>query len=226
MFYRTIIFDCDGVVLNSNTLKTEAFRKVSYPFGEPASSVLVNYHMQNGGISRYDKFKFFLDEIVPVHAPDIVLRDRAEVLNTLLAKFASYVTEGLYQCEVASGLDDLRCSTTGTIWLIVSGGDQAELRDVFQQRELAHYFDGGIYGSPQDKHSIVADLIKNGQVQKPVLFLGDSRLDYDVAKAFGLDFIFISDWSEFSSWKDFSEENKVNVVPSIKDILNSEFFNQ
>jgi phosphoglycolate phosphatase-like HAD superfamily hydrolase len=89
----------------------------------------------------------------------------------------------------------------------VSDGDQAELRQVFERRGFAHYFDGGIYGSPIDKHSIVVDLLKTGQIQGSALLLGDSRLDHEVAKAFELDFVFVSGWTEFSDSRSFCKSN-------------------
>ena len=57
--YNTIIFDCDGVILNSNFKKIEAYRNAALEYG--ASSVqaeeLVNHHIELTGISRYIKFK-------------------------------------------------------------------------------------------------------------------------------------------------------------------------
>ncbi len=41
--YKSLIFDCDGVVLNSNKAKTEAFYKAALPYGEQAASALVEY---------------------------------------------------------------------------------------------------------------------------------------------------------------------------------------
>ena len=51
--YKTIIFDCDGVILNSNKIKTEAFYNVTATYGIEAANELVSYHKLNGGISRY-----------------------------------------------------------------------------------------------------------------------------------------------------------------------------
>ena len=38
--YKTI-FDCDGVVLNSNAIKTNAFYKLSKPFGDASAKILL-----------------------------------------------------------------------------------------------------------------------------------------------------------------------------------------
>lgn len=216
--YKSIIFDCDGVILNSNHIKTEAFRKIASLYGKEAANSLVEYHLANGGVSRYAKFEYFVDSILPIHKPDAITENRSGFLRGLLVEFASEVKTRLFQCEVASGLTELRQAMPG-LWMIVSGGDQAELRELFEQRGLAHYFDGGIYGSPKDKFSIVADLLKIGQIQHPTLFLGDSRLDHEVAQSFGLDFLFVSEWTEFDDWPFYCKSNWVQVVSSIDDIL-------
>ena len=57
--YSHLFFDCDGVILNSNKVKTNAFYKIAVKHGEDSAKKLVNYHINNGGISRYKKIKFF-----------------------------------------------------------------------------------------------------------------------------------------------------------------------
>ena len=138
--YKTLVFDCDGVILNSNKVKTEAFYQSALPYGEAAAQALVDYHVSHGGISRYKKFAFFLEEVVPIHAQGI----HGPNLNHLLESYANFVKEGLLTCEVANGLHELRNSSPDTNWLIVSGGDQSELREIFSARSLDCLFDGGI----------------------------------------------------------------------------------
>jgi len=56
--YKTLVFDCDGVVLNSNKIKTQAFYEATKQFGHESAQALVDYHVANGGISRYAKFEW------------------------------------------------------------------------------------------------------------------------------------------------------------------------
>ena len=56
--YETIIFDCDGVILNSNNIKIQAFYETALIYGHDLANELVKYHIENGGISRYQKFEF------------------------------------------------------------------------------------------------------------------------------------------------------------------------
>ena len=188
--YVTWIFDCDGVLLNSNRVKTEAFYRAAEPYGVDKAKALVDYHVKNGGISRYVKFQTFLAEIVGRDAPS------EEELKPLLERYASYVQQGLLNCEVAEGLQQLRKLTPEASWLVVSGGDQAELRSIFDERGLADYFDGGIYGSPDTKDEILARTLAHHIVRRPAVFVGDSQYDIEAAHRAGLEFIFLSAWSE------------------------------
>ena len=64
--YQTIIFDCDGVVLNSNFQKIEAYRNTALKYGatQDQAQALVDHHVSLTGISRYVKFDYFLKEII------------------------------------------------------------------------------------------------------------------------------------------------------------------
>ena len=58
--YATLVFDCDGGVLDSNRIKTEAFRSAALPWGEAAAQALVDHHIGHGGVSRVAKFGHFM----------------------------------------------------------------------------------------------------------------------------------------------------------------------
>jgi beta-phosphoglucomutase-like phosphatase (HAD superfamily) len=46
--YKTWIFDCDGVLLDSNRIKTQAIFEAAKPHGEEAAMKLVEYHKEKG----------------------------------------------------------------------------------------------------------------------------------------------------------------------------------
>lgn len=215
--YKTLVFDCDGVILNSNQVKTDAFYNAALPYGKVWAEQLVDYHVNHGGISRYTKFEYFLKHIVP---QDIIAKDTFESqLKTLLNTYAQLVHQGLLECEVAPGLKELRKLTPNTNWLIVSGGDQAELNEVFLKRKLSNLFDGGIYGSPDTKDEILSREIMKGNITLPALFLGDSKYDYEAALKANLDFIFLSGWSEVTDWKEWCHTNNVSYNSNVKSIV-------
>lgn len=209
--YQTLVFDCDGVVLNSNKVKTEAFFKAALPYGEAAAQQLVNYHVARGGISRYKKFEWFIENVVAAQ--------EGPNLEQLLAAYATEVKHGLLTCDIAEGLAELRAKTPQANWLIVSGGDQQELREVFAARDLAKYFDGGIFGSPDSKDTILARELALANIKQPALFLGDSRYDHVAASTAKLDFIFLHNWSEFEQWPQYCESQVITTIKSVSQLL-------
>ncbi len=210
--YKTLVFDCDGVILDSNKVKSDAFYKAALPYGEDAANTLLKYHRNTGGVSRYKKFRYFLDHIV-----DKELTEHG--YETLLEAYAKAVVQGMIECEVAQEIHPLRKVTNDMKWLIVSGGDQKELRNIFRQRGLDWLFDGDIFGSPDTKETILEREILNSNIELPALFLGDSKYDYQASTLSGLDFIFISDWTEVKEWKSWIKNNKIGCVSSISLLL-------
>ncbi|WP_236169982.1 HAD family hydrolase [Pseudomonas parasichuanensis] len=211
--YKTIVFDCDGVILDSNKIKTDAFYQAALPYGHEAAKRLVEYHQRNGGISRFKKFEYLLSHLVAADA-------EGPGLDELLRCYATEVASGLMNCAVADGLLELRAQYPATRWMVASGGAQCELREVFEARGLAPLFDGGIFGSPDTKEVIVARELVAGNLQLPALFLGDSRYDHVAASQFELDFVFVSKWSEFDGWEVYCRDNglpNIEAVSSLAD---------
>ena len=54
---NSIIFDFDGVILESVSVKTAAFRQL-FSFAPEHVDEIVQYHLDNGGMSRFDKFRY------------------------------------------------------------------------------------------------------------------------------------------------------------------------
>jgi|TARA_B110000003_G_scaffold276089_1_gene320837 HAD superfamily hydrolase (TIGR01549 family) len=211
--YNTIIFDCDGVILNSNFKKIEAYRNAALEYG--ASSVqaeeLVNHHIELTGISRYIKFKYFLKEIMSEKITDEAMKKLVNYLN-------EQVLELLKDCEVTSGLRELKNKTKDTSWMVASGGDQKELRYLFKKNKIDFFFSEGIYGSPSSKHEIIEKKIKNKNFY-PALFLGDSLYDIQTAKKYNLDFIFVYGWTDLKEWKKVCEDYNLDYIEKVKDLI-------
>lgn len=202
--YQTLVFDCDGVILNSNKIKTQAFYEVAKVYGHGPAERLKDYHVQNGGISRYEKFEYFLTSILQ-RTPN------EKELEELSLNFSKAVNKALLVCEVSKGIKTLREKTQNTKWMVVSGGDQAELRELFRQRDLDRYFDGGIFGSPDDKVTILKNEIDKCNIIGKSLFLGDSAYDYYAATAVQMDFIFLSRWTEMIKWDMFLDKSCLDI---------------
>ena len=127
--------------------------------------------------------------------------------------------EGLINCNLEPSLEELSRANSDAKWLIVSGGDQAELRKVFLERGISQFFEGGIFGSPDTKDEVLAREVANGNIGLPALFIGDSKYDYTAATAAGLDFVFVSQWTEVADWKSWSSDNNIKSVKALKELL-------
>lgn len=209
--YKTLVFDCDGVILDSNQVKTEAFNRVGLQFGSEAANELVSYHLQHGGVSRYQKFEYFWVDVLK-RTYDV------EKIGDLVSQYALQVCERLLDCPISPNLLDLRKVTPNTDWMVVSGGNQAELEYIFSERKIAPLFNKGIFGSPSTKDEIINREVASGQLKFPSLFIGDSRYDHEVAKRAGMDFIFIHGWTEFSGWQEYCRVHQLVSLGSLSDL--------
>lgn len=204
--YNTIVLDCDGVVLNSNQTKVDAYYNTSKRTGgtDAQAQAFVDYHIKLGSIPRNDKIRYYISDILKQPFTDAVFQ-------TLMDTFTEILDETLMQCEVAPELDHLKQKTAHAKWMLMSGGDQEELRKIFPRRGLDHLFELGIFGGPTKKNEHLAKMIADGTIQFPALFIGDSRFDHQASTGAGLDFVFVSDWTDMPDWQSYCKQHQVTV---------------
>lgn len=219
--YKTIVFDCDGVVLNSNKVKVQAYFNVAKRMGgsDAQAQAFVEHHVSKGSFPRNGKIEYYLNNIVKQPVTKALVQQ-------YIATFEEILDKTLMECEIASGLLALKMATPSARWMLLSGGDQAELRRVFPRRNveghnLASLFEVGIFGGPDIKQEVLAREKANANLQMPALFLGDSKYDYQAATKAGLDFVFLSDWTEVPDWQVYCHENKITALPNVAALLHS-----
>jgi phosphoglycolate phosphatase-like HAD superfamily hydrolase len=217
--YKTLVFDCDGVVLNSNQTKIDAYYEVGKRFGgtDAQAQAFVDHHVAKGSFPRNGKIEYYFEHIIKQPLTDALMQQYLQAFEEVLGNT-------LMQCEVAVGLDTLKAATPQSAWMLLSGGDQAELRRIFPRRtvgnvSLAQLFELGIFGGPDKKDDVLAREKANGNIQFPALFLGDSKYDFEAASRAGLDFVFLSDWTEVKDWQSYCESSQINHVPNITALL-------
>lgn len=176
------------------------------------AQALVEHHVAKGSFPRNGKIEYYFNHILKQPLTP-------ELMQQYMEAFDDILDTTLMECEVASGLDELKNATAQARWMLLSGGDQAELRRIFPRRNLAHYFEAGIFGGPDQKEHVLAREIGNGNIQLPSLFLGDSKYDHQAAVGAGLDFIFLSDWTELRDWPDYCALHSIQVKPNLASLL-------
>jgi phosphoglycolate phosphatase-like HAD superfamily hydrolase len=141
-----------------------------------------------------------------------------QAMQALLDSFTAEVKRLLTDCEIAPDLMRVREANPQAKWMIISGGDQAELRDIFQQRGIDKLFNAGIFGSPDNKDVILARELDAGNIVEPALFIGDSRYDHQASTNAGLDFVFLSAWTDVEGWQDYCANHQITVFNHLGDL--------
>jgi phosphoglycolate phosphatase-like HAD superfamily hydrolase len=210
--YKSLVFDCDGVVLDSNNVRVQAFYNCALPYGVEYAEALAAYHIMHGGVSRYVKFEVFLRDMLGLPVTQ-------EAMDALLVQFTTEAIQGLLKCAIAPGLQELREATQQANWIMVSGADERELRDVFARRGIADWFDGGIFGSPLNKDQILERELASGNCKRPSVFFGDSRYDVEASTRAGLDSVFLSQWTDMKDWENYCIKHSILVFDGFEGLL-------
>ena len=56
---KVILFDFDGVILDSMPIRDYGFRKIFEKYPDELVENFIKYHRKNGGLSRFHKIEYF-----------------------------------------------------------------------------------------------------------------------------------------------------------------------
>ena len=177
-----MVFDFDGVILESADIKTRAFRELFAAHPDRVDAI-VAYHEANAGISRFVKFRH-------IHAHLLGRPLGLEEERALGERFADLVVEEVIRCPFVPGaLEMLKAYVKKCPLFLASGTPEGELHRLVEARNLNAFF-RRIYGAPKEKPAILEDILAMTNTPRDsLLFVGDGRSDYEAAKAAGVGFI-------------------------------------
>ena len=184
MKFQALFFDFDGVILDSVDVKTEAFAQMFRSYGEEIEKAVVEYHLANGGMSRFEKFRYYYDKLLHIPITDDKLEQLGEEFSDLVVRkvIDSPFVPGAESCLRSAQNDGISC-------YIASGTPDEEIRTIVSAKGLRHFFQE-VHGSPRRKDVIVADILERKQYKAGhCLFIGDALADYDAARTNGLYFL-------------------------------------
>ncbi|MEK7234705.1 MAG: HAD family hydrolase [Elusimicrobiota bacterium] len=180
---KAIIFDFDGVILQSVDIKTRAFEALFAFEGPEAVARIVDHHRANGGVSRYEKFR---------HAYREILRRplSAEQEKTLGERFNILVEDAVSACPWVPGAREfLEARHKQFPLFIASGTPQEELSRIVERRGLNGFF-RAVYGTPAQKDAILRKIAADLPcAPEDLLMVGDAGGDYEAAHAVGAAFV-------------------------------------
>lgn len=179
MALSLLVFDCDGVILESVDAKTQAFAQVAEPFGAEARDRLLLFHTLHGGVSRREKFAWLYREVLG-------RKITPEEMEALCARFVACALDNVLNAPLVPGVLDVLERWHGRVPLYVcSGTPQAELETILEKRGLARYFTG-ICGTPPAKAELLKAIVRKERIDPTeAVMVGDASTDSDAAEAAG-----------------------------------------
>ena len=218
---ESIVFDFDGVLVESLDIKTKAFGQLFESEGSEVARQIVQYHVQNMGKSRLDKFKHIYAHILKRPLGESEFED-------LCRRFSSLVLEKVVEAPSVSGaLEFLRAYSDSFQCFVASATPHSEIEEIVKKRGMSGFF-CGVFGAPTTKKEIVRLLIDGKKISTPTsVFVGDALADYSAATENGLYFIArlnhtnerIFDQIECPKIKDLKNlHNEINHLPTAKTI--------
>jgi phosphoglycolate phosphatase-like HAD superfamily hydrolase len=189
-----VVFDCDGVLLDSMLVKTEAFGELFRAWGDEAAEMMVRYHVDNGGMGRYEKFKYFFRHYLNRDASDRDIKD-------LDGRYRELALEKVLASPFVPGALEFISTYGEKLPLAVaSGTPQQELEDVLKARDIAQHFQR-ICGTPPPKDVSLAHFVRDSSLDKGrVLMIGDSTTDREAAEIVGTPFLGIGEATGAEDW--------------------------
>ena len=179
---KAIVLDFDGVILESNHVKAETFRRLFSQYPQHAEAI-VKLHRDHGGMARQEKLRIICEDIIgrPV--------DR-EGIRRLSKEFGRLADDAMMMCPFTPGAPKFLQTYSDVCPLfIATGTPEDEMQPLIERRGLAQLF-AGVYGSPRDKAAILRDVLaENGWRPSEMVFVGDSIDDYKGAQATSVPFI-------------------------------------
>lgn len=212
---RGIIFDFDGVLVESVDIKTKAFAKLFEAEGAGIVEKVVAYHLENAGVSRFDKFRFFYREFLKKPLTE-------DMFQKLCSNFSELVMDEVVKAPYVTGAREfLENHAAEYQCFIASATPQEEMEEIIRRRQMQSFFKK-VYGSPKKKGDIVREILAFfNSVLSPqsFIYIGDALSDYEAATENGIAFV-----ARVTNDNGTLFENvaciKVNDLANLKKILN------
>lgn len=177
-----IILDFDGVIVESNHIKDRAFVKIFREYPDYYKEIMF-YHYGNNAIDRYEKFKYFVENILN-------LTNREDLINKFVKRFNNFTQQAIIDCPYVTGALEFLDSVYKKYPLyLVSATPNTQLIEIIKARKLDKYFKQ-VYGAPQKKSVTINKIISIENIlPDETLFIGDSLEDLKTANFLNIQFI-------------------------------------
>lgn len=180
---EAIVFDFDGVIVESVDVKTRAFASLYAEYGDRIVEQVKAYHILHGGVSRFEKFRYYHQVLL---GKPLSPEEEQQLGDRFSQCVEDAVVNSVY---VAGAYEFLEKYHQSLPMFVASGTPDAELKRIISRRNMQQYFKS-VHGSPTSKGEIILDIIKKyGFAPESVWMIGDAIADYEGAIAAGVKFV-------------------------------------
>ena len=183
---KNIFIDFDGVIVDSNAFKEISIEKSIFEVLSKniKTTQAIKYFNENAGISREEKLSVFFDK-----------REVSKVMELYSKKCNDFFLRASPTVGVKEFLEFLKKHNNNIKIYILSGGKKEEIRLFLHQNSLDSYFDE-ILDSDRSK----TEHLKERNVSKNDIFIGDTKIDLKASTEIGLRFILIGGYKSLKSY--------------------------
>ena len=178
-----IVFDFDGVLVESGDIKTRAFAHLFAHEDPQVTERIIAYHLANGGVSRFEKFRVIYRDILHRILDDATF-------HRLCVEFAAQVVDYVVAAPWVPGAREFLERQAGRYRMfIISGTPEIELQQIVHRRVMERWFTD-VRGSPDTKETLFASVMARHHLKpNDLVFVGDAPSDWAASQNVGVPFI-------------------------------------
>lgn len=179
---QAIVLDFDGVVVESNQIKHQAFSELFSRYPTWYDEIMT-YHKAHNSVDRHQKFLYIQETIMKKPFSQ-------NLANEWALQYAALTRSSIIKCPFVQGAwEFLEEFQRRMPIFLASATPLDELEIIVKERGIYSFFTG-IYGAPVKKTEIFYKISQKEQITPDqMVFIGDSREDYLSAHQFGCLFI-------------------------------------
>ena len=178
-----VVLDFDGVLVESNAMKTRAFEDLAALYPEHRQAMMA-YHLAHFSRPRHEKFKHYIHHLRGRVGDEGLFQRMERQFSELVV---SRVVASPFVCGAQLFLEEF---SQRLPLYISSVTPQDELQRIIHMRGMESYFQD-IYGDPPRSkvEAIRHVLSRHGLTPAELIFVGDSPSDYHAAAETGVEFL-------------------------------------
>jgi len=181
------IFDFDGVIVDSMISKGKSFCNLFDNLNAKDKKMIINYHLENGSLSREKKIRYIINNILKINLSNI---EKEKFITRKVTNFKLEYEKMYLRIKLVKGIKRYLnyLNSLNKKIFIVSSAPLNEIRNICINNDILKYFHK-IYDNKKTKNkhfNAILSSFNNNNLD--MIYFGDSLFDFKVASFFNIDF--------------------------------------